>query len=86
MRDDAAGVRGTIEDSDEIEEAGLGPGELVISNGDAREVFDLDEEASDQIAFFVDGSREAAPCSGGVSARDDRVRAAAVMASARCPP
>ena len=35
-------------------------------------MFDLAEEAFDQVAFFVDGGIEAAPCGSGGSARDDR--------------
>jgi len=40
-------------------------GKFVMSCGYAMEMFDLAEEAFDQIAIFVDGGIKAAPCGGG---------------------
>lgn len=56
---------------DEIEEAGVVSGELVVSGGDAPEVFDLVEEAFDQIAVFVERGVKASPLGGCGAAWDD---------------
>lgn len=65
----------TFESGDEIEEAGVVSGELVVPGGDATEVFDLVEEAFDQVAIFVDHSVEAAPLGCCRASRDHRNRA-----------
>ena len=58
--------------SDQVEEASVISGEFVVACGDRAEVFDLTEEALDQIALFVDRGIKAAPCRGCGAARDDR--------------
>ena len=64
----------TFECGDEIEEASIVSGELVVAGGDAAEVFDLAEEAFDQIAVLVDCGVEAAPLGGCDSTRNDGFR------------
>src|SRR3546814_11680317 len=56
--------RGTFDGCDEIEEASVVSGELVVPGCDASEVFDLVEEAFDEITFFVEMGVEAAPLRG----------------------
>ena len=51
----------TFECCDEIEEASIVSGELVVSCGDAAEVFDLAKEALDQIAILVDRGIKCVP-------------------------
>src|SRR3546814_19055169 len=53
--------RGTFDGCDEIEEASVVSGELVVPGCDASEVFDLVDEAFDEITFFVEMGVEAAP-------------------------
>ena len=61
----------TFECCDEIEEASIVSGELVVSCGDAAEVFDLAKEALDQIAILVDRGIKGAPLCCRGSAWDD---------------
>ena len=61
----------TFECGDEIEEASIVSGELVVSCGDTAEVFDLTKEALDQIAILVDCGIKGAPLCCRGSARDD---------------
>ena len=61
----------TFECRDEIEEASIVSGEFVVARGDASEVFDLAEEAFDQVSVFVDRGIEAAPFGGDGPAWDD---------------
>src|SRR3546814_11819464 len=46
-------------------------GGLVKSGGDAAEVFEFVEEALEEVALFVEGGVEAAPCGGGRASRHD---------------
>jgi hypothetical protein len=62
----------TFESGDEIEEASIVSGEFVVARGDATEVFDLAEEAFDQIAILVDCGVKGAPTRGCGSAWNDR--------------
>ena len=61
----------TFECRDEIEEASIVSGEFVVARCDASEVFDLAEEAFDQVSVFVDRGIEAAPFGGDGPAWDD---------------
>lgn len=61
---------------DEIEEASVVSGEFVVTGCDAPEVFDLVEEAFDEITVFVEMRVEAAPLRGCSASRDDRLCAA----------
>lgn len=63
--------RGTFDGCDEIEEASVVSGELVVPGCDTSEVFDLVEEAFDEITFFVEMGVEAAPLRGCSAPRDD---------------
>ena len=58
----------------EVEEASVVSGELVVSGCDTFEVFDLVDEAFDQVAVFVDRGIETAPFGGDDSAWDDVFR------------
>lgn len=62
----------TFESSDEIEEVGVVPGEFIVSGCDPSEMFDLVEEAFDQITVFIEGCVEGSPSCGNLSSRDDR--------------
>src|SRR3546814_18354347 len=57
-------------------EASVVSGELVVPGCDASEVFDLVEEAFDEITFFVEMGVEAAPLRGCSAPRDDWLCAA----------
>lgn len=70
-----------FESGNEIEEGGVVFGALVISCGDAPDVFDLAEEAFDQVAVFVENGIEATPRGGRGSARHDGLAPVAAMAS-----
>lgn len=61
----------TFEGSDEVEEAGIVSSELVVSRCDAAEVFDLVEEALDEVPLLVEDGIEAAPLCSCRSTRDD---------------
>ena len=56
----------------EEQEASVVAGEFVISGGDAAEVFDLAEEAFDEVAFPVERCIEGSARGGGLAAWDDR--------------
>jgi hypothetical protein len=60
-----------FEGCDDEQEASVISGELVVSGGDASEVFDFAEEALDEVAFLIEGGIEAAPLSGGFASRND---------------
>ena len=66
----------TFECGNEVEEASIVSGEFVVSGCDASEVFDLVEEAFDQVTVFVDRGIEAAPFGGDGPAWDNRLCAA----------
>lgn len=64
----------TFECRDEIEEASVVSCEFVVTCSDAAEVFDLAEEALNQVAVLVDCGVEATPTCGCGSTRNDRFR------------